>query len=70
MGFDVVLGSMLGVVGGVGVMAVGEMRVVSGGFVVACGVVLCGFMVMARSVLVMFRCLGMMCGCFVRHDYS
>lgn len=65
--FDVMLGSVLRVFGGVHVMAVGQMRVVGCGFVIALGVMPGGFMVMARSVLVVFRCLGVMLSCFVRH---
>lgn len=67
MGFDVVLGGMLGVLGGVSVVAVGQVRVVRGGFVIAVGVVLGGGMVMASSVLVVLRCLGVVLSCFVRH---
>jgi hypothetical protein len=38
--------------------------VVRGRFVVAFQMMLCGFVVMARSVLVMFRCLGVVVCCF------
>ena len=65
MGFDVVLGGELGVFGGVGVVAVSQMRVVRGGLVIAFAVLRCGFTVMARSVFVVLRCLVMMLGCFV-----
>ena len=65
MGFDVVLGGVLGMLGGVGVMAVGEVRVVRGGFVIAFGVVLGGFVMVAGGVLVVLRRLLVMPGCFV-----
>jgi hypothetical protein len=61
---DVVLGRMLGVFGGMHMMAMRRVRVVRGSFVVAFDVMLRGFLVVARSVLVVFRCLGMMMGCF------
>lgn len=67
MGFDVVLGGVLGMLGGVGVMAVSQMSVVRGGLVIAFGVMLRGFMVVTRSVLVVLRCLGVVLGCFVGH---
>jgi hypothetical protein len=65
VGLDVVLGCMLGVIGSVGVMPVREMGVVGGLFVIALGVRCRGCMVMARSVLVVLRCLGVIFRCFV-----
>jgi hypothetical protein len=65
VGFDVVLGSVFGVLGGMGVVAVRQMGVVRRCFMIAGEVMLGCFMVMARSVLVMFRCLGVMLSCFV-----
>jgi hypothetical protein len=62
---NVVLGSVLGMLGGMGVMAMSQMCVVGSGFVVAVQVMLGGFVVMARSVLMMFCRLGVMMGCFV-----
>lgn len=59
------LGSVLGVLDGMSVMAMSQMRVVGSGFVVAVQMMLGGFVVMARSVLMMFCRLGVMMGCFV-----
>jgi len=67
VGLDVVLGSVLGVFGGVHMVAVGKVGVVGGRFMVAFVVVTRGFAVVARSVLVVFRCLGVMMHCFFRH---
>ena len=61
---------MFGMFGRVRVVAVREMRVVGGGFVIAVGMVPGGFAVVAGSVLVMFRCVGVMFGCFVGHGCS
>jgi hypothetical protein len=52
----------------VDVVAVSEMRVVRGGFVIALAVVPGGFAVMAGSVLVVIRCVIVMLGCLFRHD--
>ncbi len=65
--FDVVLDRVFRVFGGVNVMAVGEVRVVSGLFVVARFMVRGGFLVVARSVLVVFRCLLVVMSCILRH---
>ena len=46
-------------------MGVRNMSVVGRSFVVALVVMPGGFVVMARSVLVMFRCLGVMLGCLL-----
>jgi hypothetical protein len=67
---DVVLGRMLGVLDGVYMVSMRRMRVVGGGFVIALGVMLCGFVVVARGVLVVLRCLLVMIGCFLRHGES
>ena len=64
---DVMLGGVLGVLEGVEVVAVGEVRMVGGRLVFAIQVMLGGFAVMTRSVLVMFRCLTVMMSCFVGH---
>jgi alanine dehydrogenase len=61
---NVMLGGMLGVFGGVDGVTMSQVSVVGGGFVVAVQMLLCGFVVMARSVLVVFRCLGVMVCCF------
>jgi hypothetical protein len=53
--------------GGMDRVTVRQMRVVCGFFVVAFGVCRSGFVMVARSVFVMLRCLGVMLGCFVRH---
>jgi hypothetical protein len=68
VGFDVVLGCVLGVLCRVRVMAVGQVRVVRGGFMVAAGVMLGGFVVVTGSVLVMIRCLGVMMSGLLGHD--
>ncbi len=59
------LGSVLGVFRGMNVVAVSQVRVVGGCLVVAVKMVSGGFVVVARSVLMMFRCLGVMMCCFV-----
>jgi hypothetical protein len=64
---DVVLSRLLRVFGRLTVMSVSHMSMVGGCFVVFFHVMLCGFVVMARSVLMVFRCLGVMMGCFLRH---
>jgi hypothetical protein len=64
---DVVLDGVLRMLGGVNVMAVGEVRVVRCLFVVARFMVRGGFLVMARSVLVVFRCLLVVMSCILRH---
>ena len=60
-----VLDRVLGVLGGMNVMTVRQVRVVGRLFVVSTFVVRGGFVVMARSVLMMFCRLGVMMGCFV-----
>jgi hypothetical protein len=60
--FKMMLGGVFGVLRRVQMVSVCQVRVVSGCFVVAFKVMLGGFVVMARSVLVMFRCLGVMMG--------
>jgi len=64
---NVVLRRVLRVLGGVHVVAERQVCMVGGLFVVTLGVCLGGCMMVARSVFVMFRCLGVMLGCFVRH---
>ena len=63
--FDVLLGSMLRMVCGVNVMGVCQVRVMGGFLVVAGFVMLGGLVVVARSMLMMFRCLRVMMGCFL-----
>jgi hypothetical protein len=65
--FKVVLGRVLAVLRGVKMVSVGKVSVVRGGFVVAVGVMPRSFVVMACSVLVMLRCLGVMMGCLAGH---
>jgi hypothetical protein len=65
VGFDVVLGGVLGMVGCVNMMAMSQVGMVSGFLVVALGVGRGGMVVVARSVLVMLRCLLVMMRCFV-----
>jgi hypothetical protein len=64
VGFNVVPGGMFGVLGSLNMVAMREVSVMGGRFVVAILVMLRGFVVMARSVLVMFRCQGVMVRCF------
>jgi len=63
-------GGVLGVLRGVKIVGEGKVGVVRSGFVVAVGVMPGGFMVMACSVLVMFRCLGVMMGCLAGHGQT
>jgi hypothetical protein len=67
VGLYVMLGGFLGVFGRMGVVALRQVSVMGGCFVVALFMMLGGFVVMARSVLVMLRCLLVMLGCFVGH---
>jgi hypothetical protein len=62
---DMMLGGMLGVFGGMNVMAVSQVGVVSGRFMVAFLVMTGGFVVVTRSVLMMLRCLLVVLSCFV-----
>jgi hypothetical protein len=63
--FDVGLGGFGGVVRSVLMMAVREVRVVRGGFVLSRFVVLGGLLVMASCVFVMLGCcVVMFCCCF------
>ena len=64
---NVLLGGMLGVFLGVDMMTLGQVRMVTGLYVVPIFVMLCGFAVMARSVLMVLRCLGVMMCSFVWH---
>lgn len=63
--FDMMLGCVLGMFGGMDMMPMGEMRMVRSSFMVPFAVMPCGFAVVTRSVLVMLRCLGMMMCSFV-----
>ena len=63
--FHVLLGGFFGVILGLNVVAVRQVGVVSGGFVIAVFMMLGGFMVMARSVLVVLRCLLVVFHCFM-----
>ncbi len=62
---DVVLRRLLGVLGGVDMMRMRQMGVVSGFLVMALGMRCRGCVVVARSVLVVLRCLGVMFSCLV-----
>jgi hypothetical protein len=66
---NVVLGRMLGMLDGLNVVAMSEMCMMSGLFVVVGFVMAGGFLVMARSVLVMFSCLLVMMSCFLGHKF-
>jgi hypothetical protein len=68
VGFDVMLGGFCGVVGRMGVVSVGYMRVVGGRFVIAILMVLSSFSVVVGGVLVMLGSLAVMMRCFLRHD--
>jgi hypothetical protein len=57
---DVVLGCVLSVIAGVDVMAMSEVSVMCCRLMVSIGVVLGGFAVMTRSVLMVLRCLVVM----------
>lgn len=59
------LGSALGVLGSMDVVAMGQVRVVSSRFVVAIQMVFGGFAMVACSVLMVLRCLRVMMSCFV-----
>jgi hypothetical protein len=61
------LGRVFRVLGGMGVVSVCHVSVVGGLFVIALGVRRGGMVMVARSVLVVFRCLRVVFGCFVRH---
>jgi hypothetical protein len=65
--FEVVFGGVLVVLRGVKMMSMGKVSMVRGGFVVAFCVMPGGFVVVACSVLVMLRCLGVMMGCLAGH---
>ncbi len=62
--FHVRLGGLGGVMAGVLMMAVREVGVMRGGFVLACFVMLGGFLVMARRVFVVLGCCVVVFGCF------
>ncbi|HSZ17384.1 MAG TPA: hypothetical protein VK764_09810 [Terracidiphilus sp.] len=68
--FDVVLGRVFCVLLGMGLVAMGEVGVVGGRFVISVEMMFRGFAVMARSVFVVLRCLGVVPSCFVRHEES
>ena len=68
--FHVVFCGMLGVLDGMHVVAMGKMCVVGRRLVIAFVVMPSGFTVVARSVLVVLRCLVVMMCSFVRHANS
>ena len=68
MSFHVVLGGFIGVVGGVGVMTLRNMRMMAGRFVIAVLVVLGSLSVVVGGLLVMLSRLAMVMRCFLRHD--
>lgn len=63
----VVLGRMLSMFCGMDVMTVRQVRVVGSSYVVTALVMPGGFVVMTRSVLMVFRCLLVMMRCFLGH---
>jgi len=65
--FNLALHGVFCVLGGVYMMAMGEVRGMRGLLVVAGFVVCSGFLVMTRSVLVVFRCLLVVMSCILRH---
>jgi hypothetical protein len=62
---NVVLHGVLGVFRGLNMMAVRHVGMVGGGFVFALFVMGRGFVVVARSVFQMLRCLLVMMSCFL-----
>jgi hypothetical protein len=58
--FNVVLGSVLRMFAGIDMVSVSQVRVMGSCFIVAILVMFSCFVVVARSVLVMFRCLRVM----------
>jgi len=65
--FHMVLGCVLGMLGRVDMMSVGDMRVVRGFLMVAGFMMFGGLFVMARRMLMMLGCVLVMLGCFLRH---
>ena len=65
MCFDVLLGSMLSMIGGMDVMGMRQMRMMGRFLVIARLVVPGSFVVMTRSVLMVLRCLFVMMGGFL-----
>ncbi len=61
------LDRVLGVFRGMDVMSVCQVRVVGSSYVVTVLMMPCGFVVMTRSVLMVFRCLLVMMRCFLGH---
>jgi len=59
------LGRMLGVLGGMDVVTMGQVGVVGSRFVVAIQMMFRGFVMVACSMLMVLRCLRVMMGCFV-----
>jgi hypothetical protein len=68
--FDVKLCGFRGVVSSVLVMAVGEMRVMTGEMMIASFVVLCGLAMMTGGVVVMFCCFVVMLDGMLGHESS
>jgi hypothetical protein len=64
---NVVLRRVFRVLAGMDAVSVGQVRVVCGLFVVPRFVLRGGFVVVARSVLMVLRCLFVMMGCYLRH---
>jgi hypothetical protein len=65
MFFDCVFGML----SSMDLMSVGQVRMVSGGLVIAGFMMRGGFVVMMRSLFVIFRCLLVMICSFLRHGY-
>ena len=63
--FNVLLGSMLSMIGGMDVMGMRQMRMMGRFLVIARLVVPGSFVVMTRSVLMVLSCLFVMMGCFL-----
>lgn len=66
--FDVVLSGFGCVMGRMGLVSLGNMRVMGGRFVIAILMVLSRFSVVIGGLLMMLGCLAMMVRCFLRHD--
>jgi hypothetical protein len=65
VGFHVLLGGVLPMLGGVGLVGVRQVCVMSSFFMVAVLVMFGGLVVVARGMLMMFSCLFVMMRCFL-----
>lgn len=70
VGLDVVFGSFAGVVRGMRLMSLGDMRVVGCGFVISVFMMLGSFSMVIGCKLMMLSSLGVMMRRFLRHSVS